>query len=41
VDEATRNDIAAATAAHHELGRDYEYRNMSAQVRVTSTYDRQ
>jgi hypothetical protein len=24
VDEATRNDIAAATAAHHELGRDYD-----------------
>jgi hypothetical protein len=23
VDDATRNDIAAATAAHHELGRDY------------------
>jgi hypothetical protein len=24
VDEATRNDIAAATAVHRELGRDYE-----------------
>jgi hypothetical protein len=24
VDETTRNDIAAATAAHHELGRDYD-----------------
>jgi VIT1/CCC1 family predicted Fe2+/Mn2+ transporter len=24
VDESTRNDIAAATAAHHELGRDYD-----------------
>jgi len=24
VDEATRNDIAAAAAAHHELGRDYD-----------------
>jgi hypothetical protein len=24
VDQATRNDIAAATAAHHELGRDYD-----------------
>jgi len=24
VDEATRNDIAAATAAHRELGRDYD-----------------
>jgi len=24
VDGATRNDIAAATAAHHELGRDYD-----------------
>jgi VIT1/CCC1 family predicted Fe2+/Mn2+ transporter len=24
VDRATRNDIAAATAAHHELGRDYD-----------------
>ena len=24
VDEATRNDIAAATAAHHELGHDYD-----------------
>lgn len=23
VDQATRNDIAAAAAAHHELGRDY------------------
>jgi hypothetical protein len=24
VDQATRNDIAAAAAAHHELGRDYD-----------------
>jgi hypothetical protein len=24
VDHATRNDIAAAAAAHHELGRDYD-----------------
>jgi hypothetical protein len=24
VDQSTRNDIAAATAAHHELGRDYD-----------------
>ncbi len=24
VDQVTRNDIAAATAAHHELGRDYD-----------------
>lgn len=24
VDQTTRNDIAAATAAHHELGRDYD-----------------
>lgn len=24
VDQGTRNDIAAATAAHHELGRDYD-----------------
>ena len=24
VDESTRNDIVAATAAHHELGRDYD-----------------
>jgi hypothetical protein len=24
VDRATRNDIAAAAAAHHELGRDYD-----------------
>ena len=24
VDQATRNDIAAATAAHRELGRDYD-----------------
>jgi hypothetical protein len=24
VDQATRNDIAAATAAHHELGPDYD-----------------
>jgi hypothetical protein len=24
MDQATRNDIAAATAAHHELGRDYD-----------------
>jgi hypothetical protein len=24
VDYATRNDIAAAAAAHHELGRDYD-----------------
>ena len=24
VDQMTRNDIAAAAAAHHELGRDYD-----------------
>jgi hypothetical protein len=24
VDQVTRNDIAAAAAAHHELGRDYD-----------------
>ncbi|MBV9095646.1 MAG: hypothetical protein JO132_17545 [Streptosporangiaceae bacterium] len=24
MDQATRNDIAAAAAAHHELGRDYD-----------------
>ena len=24
VDQATRNDIAAAAAAHHELGRDFD-----------------